>query len=274
MAVVEGALNKMRSDLQQTVSYDFCVGDDGFALNQLIGSKISLQFSGNIFCVQCGRKTSKSFQQGHCFVCMKRINECGNCILYPERCLVEQGGCPEDDWAHAHCGKSHIVYLANSSGLKVGITRETQVPTRWIDQGAMQALPIFKVSNRYQSGRIEVAIKQHVSDRTNWRVMLTQDSVMMNLHEERDRLLDLAQKDLQLIMQDYSDDQINILDHQDVTSIQFPITQYPEKVRSLSLDKTPEVSGVLQGIKGQYLLFDTGVINVRKFSGYVVTVEY
>lgn len=260
----------MKTQLADPVRYYMQIEDsDEHCLNDYIGKQITLKHLGEIFCIQCGRKTSKSFQQGYCFPCMRRINECGNCMIHPERCLVEQGGCDEHDWAHVHCHQEHFVYLANSSALKVGITRHTQIPTRWIDQGAQQALPIFKVANRYQSGLVEVALKQYVNDKTNWRTMLKQESVKMDLLAERERLLKEAHEDLATILQQYPQDIEPIIDV-DVAELSFPVTQYPTKVSSLSLDKTPEITAVLVGIKGQYLILDKGVINLRKFGGYNV----
>lgn len=271
MKNASGNLRKMKVELKSPVDYHLIVGDKAIPLNHFLQKKIGLCFSGVINCVQCGRKTNKSFQQGFCFPCMQRINECGNCVIFPERCKVEEGGCPKDDWAHQQCYQKHIVYLANSSGLKVGITRHTHVPTRWIDQGAIQALAIFEASNRYQSGIMEVALKQYVSDRTNWRAMLKNECVELNLVQERNRLLSEAQQAIQKAMGQFSDGDIRAMEDASVINIDYPVLEYPEKIVSLSLDKQPEISGTLQGIKGQYLIFDTGVLNVRKFGGYEVT---
>jgi len=259
----------MKAELASPVIYHLIVGDQEILLNDFLQKKISLTFTGIINCIQCGRKTNKSFQQGLCFPCMQRLNECNNCAIFPERCKVEEGTCPQDDWAHAHCHSRQIVYLANSSGLKVGITRDSQVPTRWIDQGAIQAIPIFEASNRYQSGLMEVAIKQYVSDRTNWRAMLKNDVTALDLLQERDRLLSEAEPSVQKVL-DQSAGGIILINDAEAIGIEYPVLEYPQKTTSLSLDKTPEVSGILQGIKGQYLIFDTGVLNVRKFGGYEV----
>ncbi len=266
-------LRKMQSIHADPVRYSLDMGGTPLDLNACLGQRIRLEHTGKIWCVQCGRKTSKSFQQGHCYVCMKKIYECNNCILHPEKCLVEQGGCPEDDWAHQQCNRPHVVYLANSSALKVGITRTSQVPTRWIDQGAMQALPLFQTSNRYQAGVIEVLFKPYVSDRTNWRTMLKQDAVPMDLLVERERLLAFVQEEVDVFISDYPAGTIVSLHEQSPLSIRFPVPQYPSKVVSLSLDKTPVVEGTLLSIKGQYWIMDTGVFNVRKFSGYEVNCE-
>ena len=267
-----GVLRKMHSEGTSPVMYSLRFEQEVLDLSNCLGSEIRIEHLGNIFCVQCGKKTAKSFQQGHCYVCMQKIYECNNCILHPERCLVESKGCPEDDWAHQQCNKPHVVYLANSSALKVGVTRTSQVPTRWIDQGAMQALPILKTKNRYQAGCIEVLFKPHVSDRTNWRTMLKQDAILIDLIAERERLLDLVADELTQFCNQYPSGTIEQLNQQQPWSIIFPAPHYPTKVISLSLDKTPVVAGKLLSIKGQYWILDTGVINIRKFSGYEVSI--
>jgi hypothetical protein len=164
-----------------------------------------------------------------------------------------------------------LVYLANSSGLKVGITQIKNNPTRWIDQGAIQALPIFQTSNRYQAGLIEVALKEFVLDKTNWRVMLRGDPVSIDLMRERDRLLIEAKNALAPILKKYPDE-IHLFDAQ-THVFTYPVLTYPTKIFALSFDKTAAISGVLLGIKGQYLILDTGVLNIRKFGGYRVSLS-
>lgn len=264
-----GFLRKMRTQLADPVQYEFILDQESFNLNQFLNKDITVEFLNEINCVQCGRKTPKSFQQGFCFPCMQRINECNNCQLFPEKCLVETGKCPENDWAHAQCHQKQIVYLANSTGLKVGITRITQMPTRWIDQGAAQALPIFETQNRYQCGLIEVALKQFVSDRTNWRDMLKNNIAHIDLIALKNKLLMDSKKSLENILNKYHN-QIILLDNQNITKINYPVLEYPTIIKSLSFDKTPKITGKLLGIKGQYLMLDTGVLNIRKFGGYLI----
>jgi len=266
---ITGNLRKMKVELRSPVDYQLVIGETLVPLNPSLNKKIRISYSGNIHCIHCGRKTSKSFQQGFCYPCMQRLNECGNCAIFPERCRVEEGTCPEDDWAHAQCAAGQIVYLANSSGLKVGITRELHVPTRWIDQGAIQALPIFTASNRYRAGLMEVALKAYVSDRTNWRTMLKNEVVSLDMIVERDQLLQEAESSVKKVLADSAG---RISHAQDVEPIviDYPALEYPTKVTSLSLDKTPDIEGILLGIKGQYLILDIGVLNIRKFGGYEI----
>jgi len=167
-----GNIQKLTTSLADTVHYHLPIGDEKLPLNPLIGSFISLSSLGEINCVACGRKTSKSFNQGYCYPCFQSLAQCDSCIVKPEQCHYFKGTCREPDWGQSHCLQDHYVYLANSSGLKVGITRGTQIPTRWMDQGATQALPIYRVKNRLISGLVEVALKQHVADKTHWQRML------------------------------------------------------------------------------------------------------
>jgi hypothetical protein len=268
VSVMQGNLRKMSAAAAPLIEYSLVLGEQQIPLNAQLGQPISLRFTGNIHCIQCGRKTSKSFQQGHCYPCMQRLAECQFCIIHPEKCQIIHGACPENDWAHAQCAQPHIVYLANSSGLKVGITRHT--PSRWIDQGACQALPIFKTANRYQAGIIEVCLKQFVNDRTDWRRLLKQAAAPIDLAAARQQLLTQAHPALTAATAAFTVKDIINLPESESIDLQYPIQQYPQKIMTLSFDKTHLVSGILQGIKGQYLLMDTGVINIRKFSGYEV----
>ena len=167
-----GHLQKMATNLSDRVEYQLPLDDVWLPLNNLLGSKISLQFVGEIHCTHCGRRSNKSFNQGYCYPCFKKLAQCDQCIVSPEKCHHHLGTCREPEWGDQFCMTDHIVYLANSSGAKVGITRASQLPTRWIDQGAVQALPILRVKTRYQSGRVEDILRQHVADKTNWRTML------------------------------------------------------------------------------------------------------
>ena len=263
-------LHKMRVKHEQPIQYFLTNhNDEKLCMNDFLNQKITLSFLNQIFCIQCGRKTNKSFQQGHCFPCMRKINECNNCMIHPEKCLVELHGCPHDDWAHTQCHAPHVVYFSNASGLKVGITRTTNQPSRWIDQGAIQALPFLQTSNRYQCGLVEVALKKYVADKTNWRAMLKNTVTPLDLEDAKKTLLSQAEADLAPIFEKYQD-AVSLLDQACVETFDYPVLQYPTKVSSFSFDKTPEISGVLLGIKGQYLILDTGVLNIRKFGGYLV----
>ena len=271
--IARGIVRKMRSRLGQPVSYSARLGDNEIALNPLIDQQLKLIFSGSIYCIHCNRKTNKSFNQGYCYPCFQKLAQCDSCIIHPERCHFEQGSCREPAWGEKYCMQDHIVYLANSSGLKVGITRATQVPTRWIDQGATQALAIMRVRSRLQSGTLEMAFKQHVADKTNWRDMLKGKAAELDMAGERDRLLAACEEDVKELMARFGFFAISVLKGIDAVSIDYPVQAYPEKITSLNFDKEQVVSGTLKGIKGQYLIFDSGVINLRRFSGYEVELQ-
>ena len=261
----------MVTSLASPIQYQLPIDGKLVSLNEHIGDSVSLHHSGEIHCIECDRRTNKSYNQGYCYPCFISLAACDMCIMKPETCHYHLGTCREPQWGETHCMRDHYVYLANSSGIKVGITRGTQIPTRWIDQGASQALPVFRVSDRLLSGKIEVAIKAHVSDRTDWRKMLKAEPANVNLSEKRDELVRLAEKEIQLIREEHGDSNIEFLSDAKIVEISYPVESYPEKVKSLNFDKMPEIDGLLQGIKGQYLILDTGVLNIRKFAGYQIT---
>lgn len=274
MVTMSGQIEKMAVTLDAVgqAQYEMVLGDERVVMQPLIGSKITLTHTGEINCFHCERRIKKSYSGGFCFPCSQALAQCDLCIMKPETCHYAAGTCREPAWGEKYCLQDHIVYLANSSGLKVGITRATQVPTRWIDQGATAALPIFKVSERYQSGVLEMIFKAHVADRTDWRKMLKGIPAECDLRVERDRLLGLCQDDITAAQSRFGEGAIVALDEA-VVGINYPVETYPTKVTSLNFDKTPEITGMLQGIKGQYLLLDTGVLNIRKFSGYQIRME-
>ena len=268
-----GNLDKMRVQLHEPVEYQLPLGDFYLPMNPLIGQSLRLHFSGTIHCTHCNRAIKKSFNQGYCYPCFRALAQCDSCIVKPELCHYAQGTCREPQWGEANCMIPHVVYLANSSGLNVGITRHSQIPTRWIDQGATQAVPIFRVQTRYQSGLVENALRAFVNDRTDWRAMLKGDAEPLDLEQERDRLLTQAAEALDAIRRDVGDEAIQAV-NEPVQTLRYPVTEYLKKISSFDLDKTPEVQGSLLGIKGQYLIFDTGVINIRKYTGYQIAVSH
>ncbi|WP_133407139.1 DUF2797 domain-containing protein [Parashewanella tropica] len=269
-----GTLLKMAVSLNEenTVQYHLRVGDERLHLNPVIGQKLTLTHTGKILCSNCGKRTKKSYSQGHCFVCTQKLASCDLCIMKPETCHFDQGTCREPDWAKTHCFVPHYVYLSNTSGLKVGITRHSQIPTRWIDQGATQGLPIFKVSTRQLSGLIEVELAKLVNDKTHWQAMLKGNAEDQNLSARANELIPQIEGRLHELCMENGDYEIERL-NENIQPIHFPVTEFPTKVKSHNFDKTPEVSGTLIGIKGQYLIFDTGVINIRKFTSYEVEVS-
>lgn len=275
MTTIDGQLRKMHAILPADgrAQYQLSLAEQTVAMHDLIGRPLQFDYAGAIFCQNCQRKTNKSYSGGFCFPCSQKLAQCDLCFMKPETCHFEQGTCREPDWGLAVCMQDHIVYLANSSGVKVGITRIGQVPTRWLDQGATQALPIFRVKSRYQSGLVEVMFKQHVADRTDWRKMLKGDAEPVDLAAQRDRLMTECADDIVALQKQFEDGAIQPLPAEQTVTIDYPVAQYPEKIKALNFDKTPQIEGVLQGIKGQYLLLDCGVLNIRKFAGYQVSLS-
>ena len=261
----QGIIRKMKSQLEEPVQYMLPIDKDSISMNNFIGKYILFKYENQIYCIGCGRKTNKSFAQGFCYPCFINSPETSECILRPQLCQAQDGIARNMEWAKTHCLQDHFVYLAISSGIKVGVTRSAQIPTRWIDQGAWQAIKLAQTPNRYIAGLIEVALKEHISDRTQWQRMLKNELVEgIDLLNKKDEMLALLSSDLRKY--GCSDTKI--------TEITYPVNEYPKKVKSLSFDKITEIEGVLAGIKGQYLLFDNGeVLNIRKHNGYKVSLE-
>jgi len=257
-----GNIKKMRSSLEETVQYKLPIGDDKVPMNQFLGKRVVMEHLHQINCVKCGRETKKSFAQGFCYPCFISAPETEECVLRPELCQAQNGIARDMAYATLHCLNEHVVYLSITSGLKVGVTRHTQVPTRWIDQGAVKVIELARTPNRYTAGLIEVAMKSHLNDKTNWRKMLTGEiSDDISLPQVKAELQELIPENLR----DF------YLDDDREYSIRFPVEAYPIKIKSLNFDKTEVIDGILKGIKGQYLIFeDNSVINIRKFGGYQI----
>ena len=286
---LQGICHKMRAGLtdlsvtdRQThkanVEYKFILDRSEVDLPFRLGEEIEIEATGNIHCVSCGVKTPKSYSQGHCFKCFKTKAACDMCIMKPETCHYHLGTCREDSFAHEVCFQPHIVYLANSSALKVGITRLGQMPTRWLDQGATQALPIMQVGSRRLSGQLEIMFGSQVADKTDWRKLLKGEAEPLNLIEIRERLIEEFAPKIQSIRDEFSqnlefNETIELLENELPREFVYPVDQYPEKIKSHNLDKTPIIRGKLHGIKGQYLILDTGVINIRKYTGYEIKIR-
>ncbi len=263
---IEVNLLKMRTELNVSVDYYLSLKNKELHVNELIGSKISLKWTGQIHCIKCGNKTSKSFAQGYCYPCFVSAPETAPCILQPELCEAHLGIARDSEWSKQNCLTDHYVYLALSSGVKVGVTRATQIPTRWMDQGAVRAVKFAKTPNRHLAGLIETDLKKYMSDKTSWQKMLKNDiDFSTDLLFEKEKTIGLLRSDLSKY----------VTDDKEIYQINYPVTAYPEKIKSINLEKTPEFSGKLIGIKGQYLIFDGGfVINNRKYGGYKIMFEY
>lgn len=257
---LEGNILKMKSSLSETVEYHLPMGEEQLSLNAFIGQDICFEFDGQINCIATGEKIKKSYNQGYSYKSFISLARCDLCIMKPETCHYDKGTCREPKWGEEHCMIPHFIYLSNTSGLKVGITRHTQIPTRWIDQGATWAIPIAKVKNRKTSGLIEVAIGSELNDKTDWRKMLKGNPQEIDLGAKR---AEIHAKYAQLF-KEYDAELVD----DPMVHINYPVESYPSKVSSLSFDKKEVIEGKLLGIKGQYLIMDCGVLNMRKHQGY------
>jgi hypothetical protein len=234
-------------------------------MNELIGREIKMTFSGQINCISCGKKTKTSFNQGFCYNCLQTAPEASESIIRPELSKAHFGIARDIEWAEKHDLIDHFVYLAVSSEVKVGVTRNHQIPTRWIDQGASYAIKLASTPNRHIAGVIEVFLKKHYTDKTNWRAMLKNEIIQnIDLIQEKQKITNLLPDELKKYVEPENE----------ITSIEYPVEQFPTKIKSVGFDKLPEIKGILSGIKGQYLIFnDNRVLNIRKHNGYFLQVS-
>ena len=259
----QGVLTKMETEFTSPIQYYLIFENDFINMNQLLDKNLELRFV-RYQCLNCGLD-KPIYRQGFCRSCFFEIPQAAEWIMHPELSKAHLGIEDRDlEYEKRVQIQPHVVYLANSSSVKVGVTRKSQVPTRWIDQGAHEAIEIVEVPNRYLAGITEVALKEHVSDKTNWRTMLKNEIVDENLVEWRERLKSY----IPVEAKDY------FIENNNETNLEFPVLQYPEKPNSLNLEKEITYAGVLKGIKGQYLIFeDNTVFNIRGNEGLVVEIE-
>jgi len=264
--LASGNIIKMRSEFAEPVKYYLTMGETELAMNELIGTPISLKFTGQINCISCGKQTKTSFSQGFCYNCLQTAPEASESVIRPELSKAHLGIARDMEWAEKHDLIDHFVYLALSSEIKVGVTRHHQIPTRWIDQGATAAIKLACAPNRHIAGIIEVFLKRFYTDKTDWREMLkNQINTTADLLSEKEKALKLLSSELRK----YAEPDNTI------TSIDYPVIQFPQKINSLSFDKQQTITGKLSGIKGQYLIFaDDSVLNIRKHNGYWIQINY
>ncbi|NOR29340.1 MAG: DUF2797 domain-containing protein [Lutibacter sp.] len=257
-------LKKMMTELNEVVHYYLDVENDVLNMNQLLDKNLEISFEG-YQCLCCG-KEKKIFRQGFCYDCFYKSAAVGDWIMKPELSKAHLGIEDRDlEYEKQVQLKPHVVYLALSSNVKVGVTRKTQVPTRWIDQGATKAIEIVEVPNRYLAGITEVALKNYVADKTNWQKMLKNEVLDADLIAEREQLKKYIPEEAQPYF---------LANNGKVTKIEYPVIEFPKKIKTLNLVKTPLFSGKLKGVKGQYLLFeDNTVFNVRNNEGYKVIIN-
>ena len=261
---LSGQVRKMNVEFGVPIQYSLNVNKVSHPLNAYVGSNLKINWQGLITCIECDRQTKKSYDQGYCFVCSRDLPENEICSVRPERCDHKNGNEAAQEFWENYCNIDHFVYLSLTSGIKVGITRHYNIPDRWIDQGAIKGLIIGRVPERILSGKIEVAVSKSFADKTNWRKMLKGECEDLDLKEFRKTAHELFPKDLKSFA----------LDNEEVQELTYPIKSVPDKIISHNLDKVPELEERLTGIKGQYLIFETRVINLRKYSGYHLDFEF
>ncbi len=255
---VLGQVRKMTHEASDPIQYYLSLDDKPTPLNPALGKELKIQFKNKITCVACGRSIKKTYDEGYCFPCARDLPENSMCSVRPEKCEHEHGNEQDQEFFKNYCNVEHIVYLSLTSGVKVGVTRHWNVPSRWIDQGAVQALIIAKTPQRKLAGLIEVALAQKMADKTNWRKMLKGEVDEVDLIEKRNEVFSWFPKNLK----NYS------IENESIKSFHYPVQQFPQKVVSHNLDKEPELTDRLVGIKGQYIIFQNRVINLRKYTGY------
>tara|TARA_A100001011_G_scaffold106302_1_gene112631 strand:- start:26199 stop:27014 length:816 start_codon:yes stop_codon:yes gene_type:complete len=268
----EGNLRKMKSELTIPVRYslelhDILEPEQTISMNNLLGKDIRVKWMGYMNSIISGKKLNKVFGEGLSYQEFMESPLAVPSIMRPELSRIHEGVALRDyEWEKKHHLTPHTVYLSNTSDLKVGVTRNTQVPTRWIDQGATQALKIAETPYRQAAGLIEVELKNFVKDKTAWQKMLKNQSVFKgNLNEAWDKLLEKIPEDFEPY----------ILYNEKVHDISYPHLQWPEKIKSFKLEKVDIIEGILTAIKGQYLIFDNHkAINIRSHSGYRVQIEW
>jgi len=260
----EGNIKKMRSEKQEPVKYYLSIGENEILMNNLIGKKITIDYQNQINCINCSAKTNKSFHQGYCYSCFTSIPQCDAGVLHPEKDMSHEGVSRDMEWAKKNSLVDHYVYLSITGGVKIGVTRFSQIPTRWIDQGAIKAIRLAKTPYRNLAGQIEVDLKKHISDKTNWNKMLKS--------KQTDLVLTEIKKEIITKLSPEFHDYISL--NNKIETFSFPFDYNIDSFESISLDKTDKLEGKLIGIKGQYLIFENGkVMNVRKHNGYLISLE-
>ncbi|GIM48248.1 hypothetical protein DNHGIG_37970 [Collibacillus ludicampi] len=259
-----GYLSELQHEPSSPVRYYLVVGDERFSLNERIGTKIVLTYLDEKACCHCGRISKKLYNNGYCYPCFIKLAECDLCIVKPHECHYHLGTCRDESFAESHCMIPHYVYLAVSSGIKVGLTRKNRELTRWVDQGAVRAIPLAETPTRKLAGEMEFLISQHIPDKTDWRKMLRGQIEDVDLIRVREQVKEILPEEYRSYL----------LEVDEIFEFTYPMTGEMEKVKSLTFDKIPQIEGILTGIKGQYLILDQGVINMKKHTGYKVKVDW
>ena len=259
-----GQIAKLQSQLTSPISYMLPIGDSLIHINNYLNHKLSIKFNGDIFCIHCNKKIKKTYMQGYCYPCFLESPQTSDCIFKPHLCKAHEGVSRDMEWSKKNCLTTTYVYLSLTSNLKVGVTRSSHIPSRWIDQGAHYAIKLAKAPNRYAAGAIEIELSKYVSDRTQWRKMIQGE------YEETD--LEIKKYELLKFIPDEFKNYVS--NNDELICFEYPMLKYPEKIKSINMDKNKDFEGILTGIKGQYLIFDNEyVLNVRKYTGYIFNLK-
>lgn len=257
-----GFLSDLIHEPNDPIQYYLPLGDQQLSLNEWVGHEIEMRYLGQKSCTACGRIVNKLYNNGYCYPCFTKLAECDICIVKPHECHYHLGTCRDNEFAETNCMTPHYVYLALSSGVKVGLTRKNRGKARWIDQGALRAIPIAEVPTRKLAGEMELLISKHIPDKTNWRKMLTGDVDDIDLLSAREQVRSLLPAEFQGYL----------LNEDEIFEFTYPILETLDKITSLSFDKQDTIAGRLLGIKGQYFILDHAVVNIKKHTGYKVEV--
>lgn len=269
---MQGYLRKMQYEQAAPLKIYLNLGDAKICLNDYLGRTIKLHHNGEIRCCNCDAKTKKSYGGGYCYRCVMQLAECDMCILKPETCHRAEGSCRNNVWSDQNCMRSHLVYLAYTSDIKVGITRSSTGLPRWYDQGAVCAVPLLHVPDRLAAGMAEVYLKQKFNDKSEWKKMLAFGDCDKNCLEALQKAQDQAREFLYPWIIEHQFDKL-------VKGVEPQVFNYPRianiepVLNRLSFSKQDEIAGKLLGVKGQYLLLDIGVVNIRQHTGYHVTLS-
>ena len=259
-----GSISKLTCEFKNPILYKFNIGNQSFDLNNYIGKNIKIKFLDKINCIECGNKIKKTFMQGFCYPCFIKSPKTSECIFKPHLCRAHLGESKDMEWSKKYCLSDQYVYLSITSNLKVGVTRYTQIPNRWIDQGAHHAIKLAKVPNRYLAGMIEIELSKYISDRTQWRKMLQGNYEQIDLINKKKELAKLLSSEYQKY----------IITDNTIQNLFYPQLNQLEKIKSINIEKTPLIDGEITGIKGQYIIIDNlYVLNVRKYTGYSFEIE-
>ena len=129
-----GNIRKMRTELSDEVQYTLPLYEvieplEMVSMNQFIGQEISLQFENEINCVVTGKRIKKAYGDGMSYDAFMSSPMASPSIIRPELSRIHEGIALRDkEWEEKHHLTPHLVYLSLTSEVKVGVTRETNIP--------------------------------------------------------------------------------------------------------------------------------------------------